>query len=87
MPITFPIDHVLNRSIRLLNEIRITRGLRDLRFVQVQILEIEIEDLLQQTQPHPSSVEYYHEYDNMNDINFNLNKTHRLNFIWCWIVN
>ena len=62
MPLTPPIDHVLNRSIRLLNEIRITRGLRDLRFVQVQILEIEIEDLLQQTQPHPSSVEYYHEY-------------------------
>ena len=52
MPYNFPIDHVLNRSIRLLNEIRITRRLRDVQFVHVQILEIELEDLLARTQPY-----------------------------------
>ena len=62
MPYNFPIDHVLNRSIRLLNEIRITRRLRDEYWANIQILEIELEDLLAQTQPHESNVEYYHEY-------------------------
>ena len=62
MPYNFPIDHVLNRSIRLLNEIRITRRLRDVQFVHVQILEIELEDLLARTQPYDRESEYYHEY-------------------------
>ena len=62
MPYNFPIDHVLNRSIRLLNEIRITRRLRDVQFVHVQILEIELEDLLARTQPYDRESEYYHEH-------------------------
>ena len=62
MPLTFPIDHVLNRSTRLHHEIRITRRLRDEHFVHVQILEIELDTLLAGTQPHESNVEYYHEY-------------------------
>ena len=59
MPLQFPIDVVLNRSVRLVNEIRITRRLRDEHFVQVQILEVEIEILLEGAQPHPSNEEYY----------------------------
>ena len=62
MPSQFPIDVVLNRSVRLVNEIRITRRLRDEHFVHVQILEVEIENLLEGTQPHPSNEEYYEQY-------------------------
>ena len=62
MPLNFPSDHVLNRSLRLTHEIRITIRLRDRHWVQVQILEVELHDLLARTQPYHEEGEYYREY-------------------------
>ena len=63
MPLRFPVDHVLNRLLRLTHEIRITRSLRDAHFVQVQILQTELEDLAQRTPPYQSvENEYWHKY-------------------------
>ena len=62
MPLGFPCDHVLDRSIRLMHEIRITRRLRDHYWVVIQTLEAELHDLLASTQPYDEESEYYREY-------------------------
>ena len=61
MPLTFPWDHVLNRSTRLYDEIRVTRQLRDQHFVHVQILEAELHDLANRTPPYRYNEQYIQE--------------------------